>query len=81
MTSEMGKTRCREAALAARSTTMICSVAYATEESGSEEKIGSARIFGSSVCGRCELGWRLPTSTRFNRGWRPTRSRSSTAMS
>ncbi len=43
-------------ALATRSTRRISSVAYATEERASDEKTGSARIFGSSVCSRRSLG-------------------------
>ena len=43
------KTRCAEAADTASSTTSADSVAYATDDSGSEAKIGRASVFGSSV--------------------------------
>ena len=41
--------RCRSAIPPSPSTSTICSVAYATDESGSEQKTGRARRFGSSV--------------------------------
>jgi hypothetical protein len=46
---EIGKTRWADVAEIARSTTSADSVAYATEERGSDAKIGSASHFGSSV--------------------------------
>src|SRR5438105_4761794 len=65
MAIAMGITRCVVPAPATRSTSMICSVAYATEESASEEKIGKARIFGRRVCSIRQLGWLRPRSTRL----------------
>ena len=44
---------------------MISSVAYATEDIGSELKTGRARIFGSSVCSRWLLAFARPTKARF----------------
>ncbi len=49
MPSEIGKTRWAAPSDAPTSTTSAASVAYATEESGSEAKIGRASHFGSSV--------------------------------
>ena len=34
-------------------TSMICSVAYATDDSGSDDRIGSARSLGSVECSAC----------------------------
>ena len=45
----IGKTKWADAALTPMSTTSADSVAYATDESGSEAKIGSASVFGRSV--------------------------------
>ena len=56
MAREIGMANATVPALATRSTRRISSVAYATEESASDEKTGSARIFGSSVCSRRSLG-------------------------
>src|SRR6266540_525467 len=66
MTRAIGITRWRDVALAASSTTMICSVAYATDDSGSDEKIGRARILGSRVWGSADVAWRRPRRTRFS---------------
>ena len=46
------------------STSTICSVAYATDESGSEQNTGRASRFGSSVSPRRSLRSGLPSSTR-----------------
>src|SRR5438445_488839 len=46
---EIGRTRCSAAIPAPRRTTIAASVAYATDESGSDAKIGSAISFRSSV--------------------------------
>jgi hypothetical protein len=61
----IGSTRCVADMPAARRTARISSVAYATEESASEENTGSARILGRSVCSRSRLGIGRPTSRRF----------------
>ena len=49
MAIEIGNTKCADAALTPTSTTSADSVAYATDDSGSDAKIGSARNFGRSV--------------------------------
>ena len=49
MAIEIGKTTCADAALTPTRTTSADSVAYATDDSGSDAKIGSARNFGRSV--------------------------------
>ena len=46
---ESGKTRCALDSELATSTARAASVAYATDEIGSDEKTGSARNFGRSV--------------------------------
>ena len=61
----MGKTRCAAPAEAATRTTSADSVAYATDESGSEAKIGSASVFGSSVSSSSPLAIGRPTIARF----------------
>src|SRR5882724_7489427 len=66
MASEIGKTRYAEAAEAATSTTRADSVAYATEDSGSEAKIGRAKVFGSSVSSSSPLAIGRPTMARLN---------------
>src|SRR5436305_14685728 len=67
MPIEIGKTRCAEDAETARRTTRADSVAYATDESGSEAKIGSASHFGSSVSWSWPVCIGRPTSTRRRR--------------
>jgi hypothetical protein len=47
------------------STSRICSVAYATLESGSEQKTGSANHLGSSEWAARSLLRGLPTMTRL----------------
>ena len=47
-------------------TTSAASVAYATDESGSEAKTGSARNFESSVSSICPLAIGRPTTIRFS---------------
>ena len=54
-----------EAAPAVPRTSTICSVAYATEEIGSEQKTGSAILFGSNVSPRRLLANARPSITRF----------------
>ena len=72
---EIGNTRCAEVAEAATRTTSAYSVAYATDESGSDAKIGNASHFGSSVSCSWPVCIGRPTSTRRNR--RGSRDRSS----
>ena len=67
MAIEIGNTRCADVAEAARSTTSADSVAYATDESGSDAKIGSASHFGSSVSWIWPLRIGRPTTTLFRR--------------
>ena len=65
---EIGKTRCAAARPAAPTrTTSADSVAYATDESGSEAKIGRASHFGSSVSWSWPDRIGRPTRTRRNR--------------
>ncbi len=64
---EIGKTRCAEVAETATRTTSADSVAYATDESGSDAKIGSASHFGSSVSWIWPVCIGRPTSTRRRR--------------
>src|SRR5882724_2556547 len=66
MASEIGKTRYAEAAEAATSTTRADSVAYATEDRGSDAKIGRARVFGSSVSSSSPLAIGRPTIARLS---------------
>src|SRR2546421_3537270 len=61
----MGNTRWADVAETARRTTSAASVAYATDESGSEAKIGSASHFGSSVSSSWSDAIARPTTTRF----------------
>ena len=65
--SEIGKIRWSEPVPTASRTTIPDSVAYATEESGSEAKIGSASHFGRSVSSSWPDRIGRPTSTRRNR--------------
>ena len=67
MPIEIGKTRCADVAETARSTTSADSVAYATDESGSEAKMGNASHFGSSVSWSWPVCIGRPTSTRRRR--------------
>ena len=67
MPIEIGKTRCAEVAETATRTTSADSVAYATDESGSDAKIGSASHFGSSVSWIWPVCIGRPTSTRRRR--------------
>ena len=53
---------------AARRTTSAASVAYATDESASDAKIGSASRFGSSVSSSSPVGFGRPTTSRLMRG-------------
>src|SRR3990172_5836584 len=59
----------RDSAVAPASvrTSIISSVAYATEESGSELKTGKARNFGRSWCSCLCVARARPTSSRLNR--------------
>ena len=61
---EIGKTKCSAAALTPTSTTIADSVAYATDESGSEAKIGSASVFGRRVSSIWPLCIGRPTTRR-----------------
>ena len=61
----MGITKAAPAIENASSTWRISSVAYATEESASDENTGSARIFGSRVCSSPELATERPTRMRL----------------
>src|SRR3989440_2326686 len=64
----MGNTRWADVAETARRTTSADSVAYATEDSGSDAKIGSASHFGSSVSSNSPVAIGRPTTARFSRG-------------
>ena len=64
---EIGKTRCADAAETASSTTSADSVAYATEDNGSEAKIGRASVFGSSVSSSWPVCIGRPTKSRRKR--------------
>src|SRR2546427_11435540 len=66
MAREIGKTRYAEAADAATSTTRADSVAYATDERGSEAKIGRAKVFGSSASSSSPLAIGRPTIARLS---------------
>src|SRR6266566_6897776 len=63
---EIGKTRCADAAEAATSTTRADSVAYATDDRGSDAKIGRASVFGSSVSSSSPLAIGRPTIARLS---------------
>ncbi len=56
-----------EASPAVPRTSTICSVAYATEEIGSEQNTGSAIFFGSSVSPIRSLARARPMNTRLSR--------------
>jgi hypothetical protein len=62
---EIGSTRSSAASETPTSTTIAASVAYATDESGSAEKIGRASVFERRVSCISSLGRGLPTRTRF----------------
>src|SRR5947209_5631177 len=64
MAIEIGKTKCADAALTPTRTTSADSVAYATEESGSDAKIGSARVFGRRVSSIWPVRIGRPTTWR-----------------
>ncbi len=66
MAIEIGMASATVPALATRRTRRISSVAYATEDSASDENTGSARILGSSVCSSRSLATARPTRTRFS---------------
>src|SRR3989475_9782677 len=66
MAREIGKTRYAEAADAATSTTRADSVAYATDDRGSDAKIGRARVFGSNVSSSSPLAIGRPTIARLS---------------
>src|SRR5882724_6165275 len=51
---------------AAASTSRICSVAYAVDDSASEAKIARAVFLVSRSCAKRAVLIRLPTNTRFN---------------
>jgi hypothetical protein len=65
MAAEIGSTRCAALAEAATRTTSADSVAYATDERGSEAKTGSASFFDSSVSCISALARGRPISARF----------------
>jgi len=62
---EIGRTRWPDPAEAAISTASAASVAYATDESGSEAKIGRASVFERSVSCISPLARGRPTTTRL----------------
>src|SRR5262245_16983043 len=61
----IGNARYLAVALAVSRTIRISSVAYATEDSASDENTGSARIFGRRVCSSRALSTARPTRMRF----------------
>src|SRR6476661_6476373 len=65
---EIGKTRWADVAEAATRTTSADSVAYATDDSGSDAKIGSASHFGSSVSSYSSFAIGRPTTIRLSLG-------------
>src|SRR3954468_14357836 len=73
MAMAMGMTSVWAATLAPRSTNRICSVAYATDDNASEEKIGSARILGRREWSTRELGLLRPTRSRLTMVPNPAR--------
>src|SRR5436189_4840140 len=72
MAPEIGSARCCDPALAASRTTRICSVAYATEDRASDDRIGRASTFGRCVCPSRWVGWARPTRNRFRSVPNPT---------
>ena len=74
MASETGRTRWADPSDAAMRTASAASVAYATEESGSEAKIGRARVFDSSVSWMSPVARGGPTTTLFRESRRSRRS-------
>src|SRR5262249_10175569 len=72
---ETGRTRCAEAADVPTSTTRAASVAYATDESGSAAKIGSASVFGGSGSANSAVARGGPIRARLNASMRSARSR------
>src|SRR5690242_11022957 len=64
---EIGTIACIAETEAPTSTTSAASVAYATDDSGSDAKIGSASHFGSSVSSSSPVAIGRPTTTRFSR--------------
>src|SRR5690348_18474311 len=64
---EIGKTKRIAAAETPTSTTSADSVAYATDDSGSEAKIGSASVFGRSVSSSWPVRIGRPTTNRRTR--------------
>src|SRR6266540_408026 len=66
ITNEIGRMKCAAAADAATRTTSPDSVAYATEESGSEAKTGSASFFDRSVSSSSALARGRPTTSRLS---------------
>jgi hypothetical protein len=70
---EIGQTRWALPADAPTRTTSAASVAYATEDNGSAEKIGSARNFERSVSPNSAVARGRPITARFTAsigGWR-----------
>src|SRR6266536_605897 len=74
ITNEIGRMSWPAAADAATSTTSPDSVAYATEESGSEAKTGSASFFERRVSSISPVALGRPTRRRFTRSKRSARS-------
>jgi hypothetical protein len=66
MTIPMGSMKLSAAAPPRANTSIISSVAYATEDSGSEEKTGSARTLGRRVCSIFEEETCRPSRTLFS---------------
>ena len=65
MAIESGKTRRVAATEVATRTTIADSVAYATDENGSDAKIGSANVFRNRVSSIASDGIGEPTIARF----------------
>src|SRR6266540_7036848 len=74
MTKEIGRMRLAAAAEAATITTSPDSVAYATDDNGSDAKTGSASFFERSVSSISPDALGRPTRTRFTRSKRSARS-------
>src|SRR5215475_11021870 len=64
---EIGKTRWSADSDTPTSTAIAASVAYATDEIGSDEKIGSASVFDRSVSSSSPVDRGRPISTRLVR--------------
>src|SRR6267142_4185826 len=67
MATDTGTSRCAAAAPACTSTRRISSVAYATEDSASDENTASATVLDRRSWCACARDIGLPTTHRFSR--------------